>query len=140
MNGDMDWEHIGSVSRTASRIPICNLGRGVATLSDPPMVTTECSGEKSSGVSSSTLGSVMVCAREKRFRGAKVVRRSGWEAQVPAGNLGCYTQCAGRLGKLIWRCCKLAKLDENLTNSGQAPDSCPRIGRVTPVGVYETVR
>ena len=55
MNGDIDWEHIGSVSRTKSKIPICSLGRGVATLSDRP----------SKGDSSSNLESVMVWAREK---------------------------------------------------------------------------
>ena len=74
----MDWEHNGSVSRTASKIPICNVGRGVGALFDPSKaVTTEPSGEKSSGVSSSTLESVMVWARERRFGGAKVFGRSG---------------------------------------------------------------
>ena len=66
MNGDMDWEHIGSASRTDSNIPICNLGRGVVTSSDPPAeVTTGSSAEKSKGVSSSTLETVMVWTREE---------------------------------------------------------------------------
>ena len=70
MNGDMDWEHIGSASRTDSKIPICNFGRGVVTSSDPPeVVTAVSSGEKSSGVSSSTLKPVMVWAGEKGFGG-----------------------------------------------------------------------
>ena len=66
MNGDMDWEHIGSVSNTDNKIPICNFGRGVAALSDPPEVATAgTSGEMSSGVSSSILESVMVWIRER---------------------------------------------------------------------------
>ena len=67
----MDWEHIGSASRTDSKIPICNFGRGVMTSSGPPEVATAgSSGEKRSGVSSSTLESVMVWVREKGFGGA----------------------------------------------------------------------
>ena len=55
MNEDMDWEHIGSASRAENKIPICNLGRGVVTLSGPP----------SKGDSSSNLESIIVWAREK---------------------------------------------------------------------------
>ena len=71
MNGDIDWEHIGCASRADSKTPICNLGRGVVASSDRPEVVS--SGEKSSGVSSSTLKSVMVWTREKGYGGAKVV-------------------------------------------------------------------
>ena len=64
MNGDMDWEHIGSTSRTDSKVPICNLGRGVMTSSDPPVVTAVSSCEESNGVSSSALESVMAWTGE----------------------------------------------------------------------------
>ena len=61
MNGDMDWQHVGSASRTDSSIPICNLGRGVVISPDPPGSSVE----KSKGVSSSILELVMVWTREK---------------------------------------------------------------------------
>ena len=86
MNGDMDWEHIGSVSRTDSKIPICNFGRGVTPLSDPSeVITAGSSGDKSNGVSSSTLESVMVWAREKGSGRIYVVEVPAWEAHDPAG-------------------------------------------------------
>ena len=71
MNGDMDREHVTSATRADSKIPIWNFGRGVVTLFDPPgVVTAVSSGEESSGVSSLTLASVMVWAREKGLVGA----------------------------------------------------------------------
>ena len=71
MNGDKDREHVTSATRADSKIPICNFGRGAVTSFDPPeVVTAVSSGEKSSGVSSPTLESVMVWAREKGFVGA----------------------------------------------------------------------
>ena len=71
MNGDMDREHNGSASRAPSKIPTCNLGRGVTTSSDPlEVVTAGSSGGESSGVSSSALESAMVWAGKKGFGGA----------------------------------------------------------------------
>ena len=62
MNGYIHWEHIGSTNRTDSKMPIRSFGRGVMeTLADSSeVVTVGSSAERSKGVSSSILESVMV--------------------------------------------------------------------------------
>lgn len=87
----MDCEDIGSASRTNSKIPICNFGRGVMTPSDfSGVVAAESPAKDSKGIFPSSSGSVMVWVREeglvKRGISGKTHRRTPIDKGIGPGH------------------------------------------------------